>query len=100
MKPETLAFVRVTLDAESASNPPLMMPPVTVKLPPEYTYTFPFTVEVIRQTPSTGTRTFPVYGDGGDPLQVKYEPGEHPTLVSCDPHAATVSVLDTALFAN
>src|SRR5947209_15483004 len=102
VNPETLEFVKVTLNAESASNPPLIVPPITVKLPPEYTYTFPLTVAVavIRQTPLTGTRTFPVYVDVMDPPHVKYELGAHPTLLSCDPQAATVSGLDTALFAN
>src|SRR5712664_1991031 len=64
VKPATLVFVHVTTDAVSTSNPPLMVPPITVKLAPFDTYTFPFTVvDVRRQTPLTGTRTSPGGGD-------------------------------------
>src|SRR5690349_4858390 len=74
VNPETLAFISVTTNAVSTSNPPLIVPPITVKLAPLDTYTFPFTVEVITQTPLTGTRTSPVCGDVIEPPQVKYEP--------------------------
>src|SRR5207245_4105111 len=81
VKPEIPAFVRVTLDAESTSNPPLIVPPITVKLAPLDTYTFPFTVEVIRQTPLTGTMTSPICGNIIDLPHVTYEPPDTPTIL-------------------